>query len=162
MAKRRQKGGELVPTNRSGYDGLLAGVSTLLDGARHSAARAVNVVLTATYWEVGRRMVEFEQAGKGRAEYGDGLLKRLGDDLSRQLGRGFGWRNLTSMRAFYLGWSLPARALPGHVPPPLVPLRAAPVRRERGRPPLQRTCSAGIVSQPPDDPYESSVRAPPK
>jgi len=60
--------------------------------------------MTAAYWEVGRRIVEFEQGGEGRAGYGEALIKRLGEDLSRRFGRGFGWRNLSQMRAFYLTW----------------------------------------------------------
>ncbi len=52
------------------YGGLLSGLSSLLDDARRGAARAVNAILTATYWEVGRRIVEFEQGGKARAGYG--------------------------------------------------------------------------------------------
>lgn len=86
------------------YDGLRAGLSALLDEARRGAARAVNVILTATYWEVGRRVVEFEQGGKARAAYGDELLKRLAADLTAAHGRGFSKRNIEQMRAFYLGW----------------------------------------------------------
>jgi hypothetical protein len=66
----------------------------------------VNAVLAATYWEVGRRVVEFEQGGEARAGYGEEFLKRLGADLSKKHGRGFGRRNLFSMWAFYLGWEM--------------------------------------------------------
>jgi predicted nuclease of restriction endonuclease-like (RecB) superfamily len=68
--------------------------------------RSVNAILAATYWEVGRQIVEHEQGGAAQAEYGEALLKRLGQDLTARLGRGFGWRNLFSMRNFYLGWEL--------------------------------------------------------
>ena len=61
--------------------------------------------MTATYWEIGRRIVEFEQKGRGKADYGDVLMKRLGPDLTARFGRGFGWRNLYQMRAFYLAYS---------------------------------------------------------
>jgi predicted nuclease of restriction endonuclease-like (RecB) superfamily len=60
--------------------------------------------MTATYWEIGRRIVEFEQQGRDRAEYGEILLKRLAGDLAAGYGRGFGWRNLFHMRAFYLAY----------------------------------------------------------
>ena len=50
--------------------------------------------------------MEFEQRGKARAEYGEELLKRLGEDLSARLGRGFSERNLLKMRTFYLGWEI--------------------------------------------------------
>jgi predicted nuclease of restriction endonuclease-like (RecB) superfamily len=77
-----------------------------LEHARRTAARAVNGILTATYWEVGRRVVEFEQGGQARAEYGAALLKRLAHDLTARGGRGFSERNLESMRRFYLGWQI--------------------------------------------------------
>jgi predicted nuclease of restriction endonuclease-like (RecB) superfamily len=88
------------------YVGLRASLSTLLEDARRGGARAVNVILTAAYWEVGRRIVEFEQGGKSRAGYGDELLKRLAVDLTAAHGRGFSKRNLEQMRAFYLGWEI--------------------------------------------------------
>jgi predicted nuclease of restriction endonuclease-like (RecB) superfamily len=103
-------GGSVTPAVADpGYDGLRADLSSLLGNARRQAARAVNVVLTATYWEVGRRVVEFEQGGQTKAGYGEELLKRLAVDLVAQHGRGFGWRNLFSMRAFYLGWEVAVR-----------------------------------------------------
>lgn len=73
----------------------------MLEAARRAAARSVNAVMTASYWEIGRRIVEFEQGGKGRAEYGTALLKRLSTDLSLRFGRGFGVDSLESMRLFY-------------------------------------------------------------
>src|SRR5215213_2008921 len=63
--------------------------------------------MTATYWEVGRRIVEGEQAGGKRAGYGKELLKRLSSDLTARFGRGFSQRNLEQMRLFYLGWRIP-------------------------------------------------------
>ncbi len=57
--------------------------------------------MTASYWEIGRRIVEFEQGGRDRAEYGKSLLKRLSADLSARFGRGFGVDSLESMRLFY-------------------------------------------------------------
>jgi predicted nuclease of restriction endonuclease-like (RecB) superfamily len=58
--------------------------------------------MTATYWEMGRRIVDFEQKGERRAGYGEELLVRLSLDLTARFGRGFGRRNLQDMRAFYL------------------------------------------------------------
>lgn len=107
MAKRkRQTTGSLTPAGGDGYDGLVSGLAALLDQARRSAARAVNAVLTATYWEVGRRVVEFEQGGRERAGYGEELLKRLGADLTKRHGRGFSRQNLQQMRALFLGWEI--------------------------------------------------------
>src|SRR5262249_51822313 len=88
------------------YDEVLSGVVELLAQARHAAARAVNAIMTATYWEIGRRIVEFEQGGEARAGYGEQLLERLADDLTKRLGRGFSLRNLRSFRAFYLTWQI--------------------------------------------------------
>ena len=86
------------------YDEVLSGVVELLEQARRAAARSVNAIMTATYWEIGRRIVEYDQSGEERAEYGQELMVRLGDDLTKRFGRGFGWRNLFQMRAFYLAW----------------------------------------------------------
>jgi hypothetical protein len=86
------------------YAALVDGIGVLLETARRSAARTVNVLMTATYWEIGRRIVEFEQRGEKRAGYGQELLKRLSSDLGARLGRGFGVDNLQHMRGFYLAW----------------------------------------------------------
>ena len=94
----------LVPA--ADYDGLLGEVVVLLETARRTAARAVNAVMTATYWEIGRRIVEVEQRGRERAAYGSLLIERLAADLSKQFGRGFSQRNLEQMRLFYLGWPI--------------------------------------------------------
>ena len=85
-----------------GYVALLDGVSELLETARRASARTVNAFMTATYWEVGRRIVEFDQGGEKRAGYGEELLKRLAQDLSARVGRGFSRQNLQNMRQFYL------------------------------------------------------------
>ncbi|MBE2295762.1 MAG: DUF1016 domain-containing protein [Phycisphaerales bacterium] len=87
------------------YAAVHGDIVALLETARRTAARSVNALMTAAYWEIGRRIVEFEQGGQERAAYGEALIKRLGADLSSQFGRGFGWRNLTQMRAFHLAWS---------------------------------------------------------
>lgn len=86
------------------YHDIQAGIVALLDAARMSAVRSVNALMTATYWEIGRRIVESEQGGEERAGYGEALVRRLAEDLTRQFGRGFGWRNLMQMRAFHLAW----------------------------------------------------------
>ncbi|HVX85350.1 MAG TPA: PDDEXK nuclease domain-containing protein [Phycisphaerae bacterium] len=91
----------------SAYAGMLADVCRLLTGARTAAARQVNAAMTTGYWYIGRRIVEFEQAGKNRAAYGEGLLKRLARDLTKRYGRGFSADNLETMRRFYLCYSTP-------------------------------------------------------
>ena len=86
------------------YPKLITGIGTLLEESRRSVVRAANCFMTATYWEIGRRIVEFEQGGKRRAEYGDELLERLSRDLTQRHGRGFGAVNLSHMKRFYLSW----------------------------------------------------------
>lgn len=85
----------------AGYNEVLTGVAELLATARSAAARVTNSIMTATYWEIGRRIVEFEQGGKERAGYGQALLERLSKDLTDRFGRGFGVDNLELFRAFY-------------------------------------------------------------
>src|SRR5436309_11941557 len=89
------------------YGGLIGGIAELLEAARRNAARAVNALMTATYWEIGRRIVEFEQRGKKRAEYGEELLHRLAQDLTARFGRGFSYPNVNKFRQFYLAFPSP-------------------------------------------------------
>ena len=84
------------------YKAVYGDVSKIIDAARESSARSVNAAMTAGYWLVGRRIVEFEQSGEERAEYGKALMERLAEDLTRQFGRGFSRQNLQHMRLFYL------------------------------------------------------------
>ena len=69
-----------------GYDALFADVIAVIEGARRAAARSVNAVMTATYWLVGRRIVEAEQAGKACAGYGEELIERLAQDVTSRFG----------------------------------------------------------------------------
>jgi predicted nuclease of restriction endonuclease-like (RecB) superfamily len=92
------------PVILPGYETLHSGIVELLESARHLAARSVNTLMTATYWEIGRRIVEAEQGGKERAEYGEKLIARLAEDLTARFGRGFGAVNLSQMRRFYQTW----------------------------------------------------------
>ncbi len=91
-----------VPSGNDGYADLLGGVTVLVETARRASARAVNAFMTATYWEVGRRIVEFEQGGRKRAGYGETVIKRLAQDLSARFGRGFSRQGLQKMRQLYL------------------------------------------------------------
>jgi len=88
----------------AGYAGIHSGIVELIDSARHAAARRVNALITASYWEIGRRIVEAEQQGKRRAGYGEQLMERLSADLTMQFGRGFGVNNLENMRRFFLAY----------------------------------------------------------
>ena len=93
---------KIKPVLKENYNLLIGDISSLLESARRTSVRAVNTILTATYWEIGRRIVEYEQVGADRAEYGYQLLKNLSNDLSKKFGRGFSERNLELMRLFYL------------------------------------------------------------
>ena len=84
------------------YEAVFGDVSKIIDAARESAARSVNAAMTAAYWLTGRRIVEFEQSGGERAEYGAALVERLAEDLTAQFGRGFSLQNIYNMRLFYL------------------------------------------------------------
>ena len=65
----------------AGYQQIHDGIIHLVDSARTETVRSVNALMTATYWEIGRRIVEFEQGGEARAAYGAQLIKRLSKDL---------------------------------------------------------------------------------
>ena len=93
--------GKKEPIALAAYDQMLSGMVELLESARRAAARTVNAVMTATYWEVGRRIVEVEQQGKGTASSGEELIISLARDLTARFGRGFGKSRLYQMRAFY-------------------------------------------------------------
>jgi predicted nuclease of restriction endonuclease-like (RecB) superfamily len=99
-----------------GYDSVLRDLVGLLQDARRAAARSVNAVMTATYFEVGRRLVEEEQRGHARAGYGEALVERLATDLSARFGRGFGRSNLFQMRAFYLAFREKVQAVAAQLP----------------------------------------------
>jgi predicted nuclease of restriction endonuclease-like (RecB) superfamily len=97
IVRRTAKGNE-------GYRLLADSIQDLLEQARQRAAQSVNAVLTATYWEIGHRIVEHEQGGTDRAGYGESLLKHLSLELTGRFGKGFSADNLESMRRFFLAW----------------------------------------------------------
>lgn len=95
-------GKKITKVDGKQYDGLLTGLTELLEQSRGATARAVNSIMTATYWEIGRRIFEFEQDGEDRAAYGKEIVKKLAKDLKSQFGRGFSFQNVYQMRSFYL------------------------------------------------------------
>jgi hypothetical protein len=86
---------------KPGFDGLLSELREFITESRREVLRAVNVVHVRTCWGVGRHIVEFEQGGAARAEYGAKLLPRLAERLTEEFGRGFDASNLRYMRLFY-------------------------------------------------------------
>jgi predicted nuclease of restriction endonuclease-like (RecB) superfamily len=100
------------------YDDIHAQIVELLENSRRAAARKINSLMTISYWKVGKRIVECEQAGEARAGYGDELVERLGMDLSQRFGRGFSKQNLLQMRKFYLFWPAILQTVSGELPLP--------------------------------------------
>ncbi len=91
----------------AGYADIHGGIVELLDAARQAAARSVNALMTAGYWEIGRSIVEAEQQGKQRAGYGEQLIARLSADLTARFGHGFSPGNLENMRRFFAAYPRP-------------------------------------------------------
>lgn len=81
---------------------LYSHIRQLLISARQTAVRNINTLQVLTYFEIGRLIVEHEQKGVKRAEYGEQILKALSKRLTNEFGRGYSWRNLNNMRRFYL------------------------------------------------------------
>ena len=77
-------------------------IKKLVQQARYASARSVNSIMTAAYWEIGRRLVEIEQKRQKRADYGKQIIKKMSKDLTKSCGKGFGERNLWKYRQFYL------------------------------------------------------------
>ncbi len=115
MSRPSNDSSEVKPQPR--YRGLLASVASLLEEARKGAARTVNSIITATYWEIGRRIVEHEQQGKAKPGYGEQVIERLAVDLTAKFGRGFSRRNVFQMRQFYLSFRDVGPAHPKHALP---------------------------------------------
>ena len=103
MTARPFKKMKKVPTAQN-YSTLVTDLASLIEQGRKAAVRYVNAALVATYWLMGRRIVEYEQKGKERAEYGEALLKKISADLTPRFGKGFTERNLGHMRQFYISY----------------------------------------------------------
>lgn len=84
------------------YSELLDNIGSTLQKARENSFKAINTELVKANWEIGRLIVEFEQHGKEKAEYGSGLLVKLSTDLKLHFGKGFSRSNLQLMRQLYI------------------------------------------------------------
>jgi len=105
------KKNELVdPSDDLKYQKLLDQISETFAKGQRQAYQAVNEHLTATNWRIGQHIVEFEQGGKARADYGTGLLKRLSRDLMLLHGKGFTRSGVIRIRQFYLAFPKGATA----------------------------------------------------
>ncbi len=87
-------------------ESLYREIRSVLEQARASAYRAVNATMVQAYWHVGRLVVQHEQQGKARAQYGESVISSLAARLTRDFGRGFDERNLWYMRSFYLAFPI--------------------------------------------------------
>jgi hypothetical protein len=99
-------------STRTEYQQLLGQIAHDYQQGQVRAVQAVNTQLIETYWQVGQRIVEFEQGGKERAAYGKALISQLAKDLTLRLGKGFSRSNLVYMRLFYLRY--PISQKPSH------------------------------------------------
>ena len=88
------------------YQQLLSQIGETLETGRMAAVSSVNRTIVQTYWNIGRIIIEFEQAGHEKAEYGSNTLIKLSRDLSDRYGKGFSWSNTYRMRQFYLAYPI--------------------------------------------------------
>ena len=91
-------------TTEKAYRDLLEQISDVYTQGQVRAVQTVNTHVTQTYWQVGRQIVEFEQGGKSKAEYGKALINNLSRDLGLRHGKGFSRSNLIRVRQFYLAY----------------------------------------------------------
>ena len=89
-------------TNKPSNTKFFSQIVDLLQSARSKVVRTVNQTMVLTYFEIGRMIVEEEQGGKERSEYGKQILKELSKVLTNEFGKGFSVDNLENMRRFYL------------------------------------------------------------
>ncbi|MBR5088477.1 MAG: DUF1016 family protein [Ruminiclostridium sp.] len=97
---------KLITTTDSEYTALLQQVGNTLEQGRTQIATAINSAMVVSYWEIGRAIVDYEQKGNDKAEYGSSTLKRLSKDLSDRYGNGFSLSNITKMRKMYLTYPI--------------------------------------------------------
>lgn len=86
------------------YHKLLSNIGKILQKGRNKAYKSINNILVQTYWNIGKSIVEFEQKGNIKAEYGTELLNNLSKDLKSRFGKGFSRRNTLDMRRFYVAY----------------------------------------------------------
>ncbi len=95
----------MKPT-KSNYNELLESIGSTLQKARENAIKAINTELVKANWEIGQHIVEFEQHGKEKAEYGSSLLTSLAKDLKVKFGKGFSKSNIYLCRQFYIKYPI--------------------------------------------------------
>ena len=93
---------ELQINNEPDYLRFIEQVGETLERGRSRLASAVKTIMVGTYWEIGREIVEYEQHGNAKAEYGTKILNRLSSDLTQRYGKGFSRSNVVYIRKLYL------------------------------------------------------------
>lgn len=91
----------IVKLNEESFLNLYKGISSILKNSRENAYKAVNFAMVTSYWSIGKLIVEDEQNGNARAEYGKAVLEQLSEKLTAEFGKGFDTSNLRYMRLFY-------------------------------------------------------------
>ncbi len=91
----------MTEQNQTAFSRLVSAITQQIEQARGQVRQAVNTAMVQSYWEIGRLIVEHEQQGNRRAEYGKQQLKQLSQQLTERLGKGFDVTNLRNMRQFY-------------------------------------------------------------
>ncbi len=86
------------------YPTIIGEIKKIVQNARQSSYAAVNAAMLRAYFEIGEKLVEVEQKGKERAEYGEGLLEEISRKLNAEFGKGFDSSNLRRIRRFYLAY----------------------------------------------------------
>ncbi len=90
-----------IPTARREEE-LFKRVSQIIESAQRLTSRSVNIATVHAYWKVGQEIVEIEQEGSDRADYGEQLMEKLSERLRKRFGRGFSVPTLRRIRQFYL------------------------------------------------------------
>lgn len=90
-----------MENNLMPYQSVISDIRNIIAAGRESAYNAASAAMVMTYWNIGKRIVEQEQAGENRAEYGKHLISTLSDELTKEFGKGFSERNLHHYRKFY-------------------------------------------------------------
>lgn len=92
----------ILPDDDTGFENLVNRIVSLVSESKAKILREIDDTLVITNWHIGEYIVEFEQNGKARASYGEGLLRSLSKRLTLQLGKGYSRSNLQNMRRLYL------------------------------------------------------------
>ena len=104
--------------NNANYSDLLHNIGDELELGRKRVVVSVNSAMVETYWHIGQHIVEYEQKGNDKAEYGSDILNKLSHDLTVLYGKGFSHSNLIYIRKFYLIYKKVRQCLtfyPGHI-----------------------------------------------